>query len=82
MLARLPSNMSGVDRGEQRIEYYNIWVKHSRRSRKRVFAYLIECCFLNVYIVLSFVNLVYQYLGVVTFPENCPGESFDWWVFL
>ena len=47
--------MRGVDRADQRIGYYNLG-RRSRRWWKRVFGYLIECCILNAFVLLSFVE--------------------------
>ena len=47
--------MRGVDRADQRIGYYNLG-RRSKKWWKRVFAYLIECCFLKSFVLLSFVR--------------------------
>ena len=49
------SFMRGVDRADQRIGYYNLG-RRSKKWWKRVFAYLIECCFFNSFVLLSFVR--------------------------
>ena len=47
--------MRGVDRGDQRIGYYNLG-RRSKKWWKRVFAYVIECSILNAFVLLSFVK--------------------------
>ena len=47
--------MRGVDRGDQRIGYYNSG-RRSKKWWKRVFAYVIECSILNAFVSLSFVK--------------------------
>ena len=53
MFARLPSYMSGVDRGEQGIEYYNLG-KAFKDKEEGFCIFDRVLFFLNVYIVLSF----------------------------
>ena len=54
-LPEYQSFMRCVDRADQRIGYYNLG-RRSNKWWKKVFAYLIECCFLNSFILLSFVR--------------------------